>query len=251
MLTGINFASIDNTNTKWFVKIKNSNKMLPLSSYETIFSLAYEAGYNIFFQAFAFPYLDNFENYIQSGRVYPFDRLWRQGMHSLIWPLLSPGGIHNQKTTESILDNYLMRINEDSQNTFFYIHWNIPHDPFVYDANGKKLNRFELTKQLILRGDRLLNYRNQLVGTDVIFGKIIKAIKDNNAYDESLIIVTSDTNILWLDFDMLHIPLFIKHPQQSTSRIINSKVTTFKMKNFLQHFLESRKVETNLLQLSQ
>jgi len=249
LLTGIDFAEVGHTGIQWLVRIESSTKMVPLSSCEALFSLAYEAGYDVFLRAFAFPYLNNFGKYIQSGRTYPFDRLWRVGMHSLVWPILSPGGIQHQKTVECILRDYLSRLHQDPRNTLFYTHWNIPHDPFIYDGSGKKLSRFELTKQLILRNDRMLNYCNQLVGTDVVFGQLIQAIKDSGSYDKSLIIVTADTNVGGLDFDMRHVPLFIKRPNQSDPRIIHSTVTNLKITNYIRHFIRSGICDTNLLLL--
>lgn len=247
LLTGIDFAEIGRFRTQWLVRIESSTKMVPLSSFETLFSLAHEAEYDVFLRAFAFPYLNNFGKHIQSGRTYPFDNLWRVGMHSLVWPILSPGGIQHQKTVECILHDYLSRIHENSKNTLFFTHWNIPHDPFIYGANGKKLGRLELTKQLIVRNNRMLNYHYQLIGTDEIFGQLIQAMKDSGTYDESLIIVTADTNAGGLGFDMQRVPLFIKRPNQSNPRIINSKVTNLKLTNYIRRFIKSGICENALL----
>lgn len=247
LLAGTDFVEISQDRTQWFVRrTADSNKVL-LSSTETIFSLAYESGYNVFLQAFAFPYINNFEKYIQSGKIFPFDTLWRVGMHSLVWPILSPGGIQHQKTTAGILKNYLARIKDNSGNTLFYTHWNIPHDPFIFDSNGKMLSRFELIKQLIMRPERKLSYHNQLVGTDAIFGRLIRAMKDNGTYDKSLIIVTADTNVKDLSLNMKHVPLFIKQPSQSTLKLITTEVASLNLKSYLQHFMQTGKCDEKLL----
>lgn len=241
LLTGNDFEKVGHNFNIWTVQTKNSLKMQIISSYETIFSLADEAGYDVFLRAFALPYLNNFYDHIQSGEVYPFDTLWRGGMHSLIWPTLFPGGIQHQMTTNSILDDYLTRVLKNPRNTFFYTHWNIPHDPFIYDSNGQMMNRFELTKQLISRPDRKLRYRQQLTGTDRILGQLIQAIKDSGTYEKSLIIITSDHNIKGFGFDLKRIPLMIKWPYQKESKKVFSIVTSTDIFRYFKNFIQSQK----------
>lgn len=239
LLTGIDFELIDRIHTQIQVKKPYSSEKDIISSYETIFSLAHNAGYNIFLRAFALPYLNNFGQHIQSGRVYPFINPWRVGMHSLIWPIISPGGIHNQKIVKSILRDYHKRIQDDSKNTFFYIHWNLPHYPYIFDENGKMLNRFNYTKELITRPHQMLKYQHQLKGTDKIFGSIISSLKNSDSYDESLIIVTSDTNIE--GFDLRHIPLFIKRPYQKNSRYVLSHTTFIDIFGYVKNYMQFQK----------
>ena len=239
LLAGTDFVKINHAKTQWLVQVSADTEIALLSSFENLFSLAYEAGYNVFLQAFAFPYINNFEKYIQHGKIFPFDSLWRVGMHSLVWPIISPGGIQHQKTAECILNNYLARIKDNSWNTLFYTHWNIPHDPFIFNSNGRMLNRFGLIKQLIMRPERKISYFNQLVGTDAIFGQLISAMKDNGTYDKSLIIVTADTNVKDLGLNMRHVPLFIKRPNQSRLKLIKGEVTTLNLKTYLKHFFQT------------
>jgi len=97
-----------------------------------------------------------------------------------------------------------------------------------------------LIKHMMTRTDRISDYRNQLVGTDRIFGRIIEAMKNNGSYDESLIIVTADTNVKGAGFDMRKVPLFIKYPNQSDSRVIRSKAATLDIINHLKRYLQSR-----------
>lgn len=235
--TGIDFENISYNLNRWMVRRKDSTVREELSSYETIFSIANKNGYNVFLRAFAIPYLNNFGDHIQSGKVHPFDTLWRIGMHSLIWPFVSPGGIQHQKTTGEIFSDYAFRIRTSPNNTFFYTHWNIPHDPFVYDVDGLKLNRIEIVKNLILKPDRRLKYHHQLKGTDLILGRLIEILRNSEAYDESLIIVTSDHNISGYGLDMKHVPLLIKRPYQNKKNIIESEVTTKNIINIIKSFI--------------
>lgn len=249
ILTGIDFAEVSHASTQWIARTQNSSRTFPISSFETLFSMADKEGYNVFLRAFALPYLDNFGGHIQSGRILPFDTLWRVGMHSLIWPILSPGGLQHQETVNAILNDYVTRVHQDSRNTLFYTHWNIPHDPFIYDGDGNPLNRLELTKGLIIKPDRKQMYQHQLVGTDAVFGWLIQAMKDSGTYNESLVIVTSDHNIAGFGFDMKRVPLLIKRPYQNRSRIIHFRVSTLKCKDYIQSFIRSRKLENTLLRI--
>jgi hypothetical protein len=249
LTTGIDFANTGHYLNQWTVSTKDSLEKKQIAFYETLFSMANKNGYNVFLRAFALPYLNNFREHVQSGKVHPFDTLWRVGMHSLIWPFLSPGGIQHQKTTDEMLNDYLSRIRSNPQNTFFYTHWNIPHDPFIFNADGQMLNRIELTKNLIVKPDRKLNYKGQLIGTDIIFGQLIEAMKGSGTYDQSLIIVTSDHNIAGYGYNMKHIPILIKEPYQKRSLILTSEVTTFNLLKFIKHFIEEGKCENAILKL--
>jgi hypothetical protein len=247
LTTGIDFESIEFNINQLNVKTKDSVETKKISSYESIFSFADKWGYNVFLRAFALPYLNNFGEHIQSGITHPFDSLWRSGMHSLIWPVLSPGGIQHQKTTIQILDDYVARINSNPRNTFFYTHWNIPHDPFIFNSEGKMYSRLELTQNLITKPDRKPNYKHQLIGTDIIFGKIIDALKNSGTYDESLIIVTSDHNIKGYGFDMKHIPLLVKRPYQNRSQIFQSEVKTHNLYYFIKYFIKNGKCKNAII----
>jgi len=243
LLTGVDFEKVGHHGNIWTVQTKKSSKMENISSCRSIFSLSHDAGYDVFLRAFALPYLNNFHQYIQSGEVHPFDTLWRSGMHSIIWPFLYPGGVQHQKTTNLILNDYLKRIIEQPDNTFFYLHWNIPHDPFIYDEDGQMIGRFELTKQLISRPDRRIQYNHQLAGTDRMLGRIIQTIKDSGTYEESLIIITSDHNIKGFGFDMKHVPLIIKWPYQKKTKNVLYRVTSLDIFKMLYLYTQTQKYD--------
>jgi len=220
----------------WLIQPTGYTEMLDLADYENIFSLFCDAKYNVFLQAFAMPYTKAFSKYIQFGKVYPYDTLWRIGMHSLIWPVIYPGGMAHQHTSKEIIKHYKAGISNNPSNTFFYTHWNIPHQPFIFDSKGRHLKRLALIEQMI-HVDLAEGFQNQLVGTDIFFGEIISAIKGSGKYDNSLVIVTADTNVKGLGYNVQHVPLFIKRPRQSKQRIIDTEVRTVNIKQYLKMFL--------------
>ena len=222
--------------TPWLIKPPGHEDMIDLAEYENILSIFHDANYNIFLQAFAMPYTKAFSRHIQFGKVYPYDTLWRIGFHSLIWPIIYPGGLAHQRTADSILENYKAGIFNNPPNTFYYTHWNIPHPPFIYDSTGGKLSRWELIKRMV-RKDNKEGFLHQLVGTDLVFGEVISAMKQSGKYDKSLIIVIADTNAKGFGFDSQHVPLFIKRPYQSEQRIVYDAVQTIEIKEYLKAFL--------------
>lgn len=247
LLTGLKIEDIAHPNTQIILKSEGAPRERPLAQYETLFTVAQKEGYNVFYQGFCLPLLNDLADSVQQGRSHPFDNLWRLGMHSLIWPILSPGGLQHHETTETILDATLERIRDNPRQTFFYIHWTIPHDPFIYRADGTPLNRFELSKRLAIKPNRKTAYQHQLIGTDKVFGRVIKALKDSGLYEESLIIVTSDHNIKGYGFNMKHIPLIIKKPHQKKPGTFTHEVTTLHTLKFLKHYLTSGELNLTLL----
>ncbi len=248
LLTGIDFKNVThNKDDPWVVSGHAPSKPRQIADVANIFSIADDANYNVFLQAFAMPYTTAFSKQIQSGQVFPYDSLWKVGLHSLIWPILNPGGLAHQKTADSILSNYKERVISYSSNTFFYSHWNIPHPPYIYDSKGKNLGVWELRKQFVKKQDARTLFRNQLRGTDRIFGELISAMKNRKSYDKSLIIVTADTNVDGFEYDMKRVPILIKKPFQKRSHTINSKVYNINMKEFLKEFFLTGKIDGSIL----
>ncbi len=202
---------------------------------ETLFSLANDKGYNVFLRSFALPYLNNFAKDIQSGKTLPFINNWRIGLHSLAGPIIFPGGMQSRKIVNVILSDYKEKIASSPDGTFFYIHWNLPHYPYIFNESGEMQQHWDYVGELISRPDSSKKYYHQLRGTDKVFGEVIEAIKKSGTYDKSLIIVTSDTNIA--GYDLEHVPLIIKKPFQNNSHIMNKHTTFMDVFNYTKAFI--------------
>ncbi len=247
LLTGIDFESVGHVRNLVVVRQPGEEEDRPLKEHETVFSIAKGRGYDVFLRSFAYPYVSNFGNAIQDGRIHPFNTLWRLGMHSLVWPMLSPGGLQHQATTDAILNAYLKRIEQGSKGTMFFVHWNIPHDPFIFDRHGNKLSRAVLTKHLIRRPDRMAAYRDQMVGTDAVLGRLVAAMKENGSYDEALLVVLGDHNVGELGLDMTRVPLLIKRPGQKKFFVIRSEAGTIGLFDYLKGYLASGNLDRSVL----
>ncbi len=103
-----------------------------------------------------------------------------------------------------------------------FIHWPLPHGPFVLDPQGEFVGPYS-PKQ-----DRTFGtpdqYRRHLLRLDTVIGEICDRLRHKNLFDEAFIVMTSDHG--WrrdpdpqfrdADPDHRHVPLFIKRPHQKS-----------------------------------
>ncbi len=127
--------------------------------------------------------------------------------------------------------------------TLGFLHVMLPHVPWEFVPSGKKYG----TKMLREVGlgawskyDALLDlgvqrHLLQLGFVDALLGELIGRMKEVGAYDETLVIITSDhgCSLRGLDRDtptierardLLHVPLFVKLPGQTDGRIVDRNV---------------------------
>ena len=245
LLTGIDFDEVGHESTVWMGRGKGETEMRALSAHGSFFSDAKAAQYNVFLSAFAFPYIENFRSSLQQARTYPFEALWRFGMHGLIWPVLYPGGLQQGAIATRIEADYLERLLASPRNTFFYTHWNLPHDPMIFDRSGARLSHAQLSRDTLLGVSRQERYPGQLLGLDRIFGNLLDAIRTSGTYDESLIVVLSDHNMGRLGLDMTRVPLLVKRPGQRRGRVVHDPVETRMLRRVLAQFWDSKSVSTD------
>ena len=239
-LTGIDFEEVGHEGVTWMGRRKGESSLRPLSEHGSLFSDAQAAGYDVFLSAFGFPYVENFRPSLQQARTYPFEALWRLGMHGLIWPVLWPGGLQQRSIASQIAADYLDRVQVRARNTLFYTHWNLPHDPMIFDASGDPLSHVGLSRDILLRVSRHERYPGQLLGLDRIFGTVIDAIRASGTYDESTIVVLSDHNMGRSGLDMTRVPLLVKHPRQEQGRLVSAPVQTRALRGVLAQVWEGK-----------
>lgn len=99
-----------------------------------------------------------------------------------------------QNNMEADFFNY---IDTKPTNSFAYVHFNVPHPPYVYSSKiapseeqlwQEYINVFDKKPRLGLRESYLLN----LSYADALFGRIISRLKERGLYEDALIIVTAD-----------------------------------------------------------
>lgn len=139
------------------------------------------------------------------------------------------------------------------QHTFLYIHYLDPHHPYRpidrYLPKGnvpKKIGESFSSFRSVRSGHLVLTqpekiwvnslYKAELANVDDNIGTIINHLKNKGIYDKALIVLTSDHGEEFWEHDniehghtlyneLLHVPLIIKMPSQTSKRIIDSKVT--------------------------
>lgn len=106
------------------------------------------------------------------------------------------------------------------EGTCLFIHWPLPHGPFVLDAEGRYVGPYDST------ADRMAgtaeDYHRHLQRLDRVIGEILVCLERKGLLDKALLILTSDHS--WRrDPDLLssqeppdlcHVPLLVKHPGQ-------------------------------------
>ena len=113
--------------------------------------------------------------------------------------------------------------------SFQLYHWPLPHGPLVFNADGSYRGcgpYWDSTPEQYVRG-----YEGHMRYLDETIGWIVRALRESNQFDSSLIIMTSDHS--WrlepdgpsyktdpLAKQFLHVPLIIKWPGQSKGIVI-------------------------------
>jgi len=103
-----------------------------------------------------------------------------------------------------------------------FIHWPLPHGPFILDAQGEFVGSYSPQQ------DRTFGtpdqYHRHLLRLDSVIGEIRDHLRQRNLFDEAFIVMTSDHG--WrrdpdpqfreANPDHRHVPLFIKRPHQKS-----------------------------------
>jgi len=132
-------------------------------------------------------------------------------------PLYSKFHYRNSVQTHKLA----LKIIKSGNSVFSFVHYNIPHSPFIYDGeqflpSSKAFNQSQD------------NYRKQLQYVDRLFGELMLQFKKFNKLDSSTIILLSDhgfREILQEDRKN-HVPLLIRRGSSSKYLNIDEKVLT-------------------------
>ena len=254
LLTGIEYDRFREENLQFLIAQSEDEDYEKLPIEGSLFQISKSNRYNNVLIGTYFPYGNIFGKYLTYGRVFPFYPKFSQLLPSPFAHLLYISHFHQRNIFLDAFNQYLSKIDSSPRNTFFFIHFPIPHEPFVFDSQGFVDQYWEV----MLKGGRYKykeRYVNQLMFVDKKVGEIVKKLKDNNLYDKSLIIITSDHNyfkvkeynshyLMYINmYNMTKVPLFIKVPFQKSQHLIKEKVYTVNVKKFLSSFFESGVVD--------
>ncbi|MFP6907355.1 MAG: sulfatase-like hydrolase/transferase, partial [Verrucomicrobiota bacterium] len=164
-----------------------------------------------------------------------------RGEEVLFWNLVEP--VH--ELTTNIIAN-------STKPVVGIFHYPVPHDPFIYDANGKKTT-VDSTQDLSEALRDRQGYLDNLAYLDTLLGQLIQVLKDQGRYEHTLFVATSDHS--WRlnadkgvyiaahedkkpDSKFKHVPLIIHEPGQTEGRLVDEPFPLVNFYNYLEAYLE-------------
>ena len=109
---------------------------------------------------------------------------------------------------------------ESGQPRFRFVHFSLPHLPFVFHREGYG-NAGDPMRQ------DTQNYESNLEYVDTVVGRLVAALKEAGAFDESVVVITSDHEYRGEHLDPeegAHVPLLIKRAGQRGREIVTDPV---------------------------
>jgi hypothetical protein len=120
-----------------------------------------------------------------------------------------------------LTQKFALKIIESGNSVFSFVHYNIPHSPFIYDGEQflPSSSPFNQSKD---------NYIKQLKFVDRMFGELMMQFKNNNKLDSSTIILLSDHGFRAIlpEDEGNHVPMLIRRGELSKYLNIDEKVLT-------------------------
>jgi membrane-anchored protein YejM (alkaline phosphatase superfamily) len=113
--------------------------------------------------------------------------------------------------------------------------YSYPPNANIYHAPNEEVNYLALTKESDALQTVIKRYKNAIAYNDVLFGKMIAALKKHHLYDNSLIIYTSDHGQEFFEQGnfghntafskaQLHVPLMIKLPKSLQNSHLGAQI---------------------------
>jgi len=168
----------------------------------------------------------------QYWRLPGISTLWKQayaGVFSRYWLRLN----------DRLLADFETLAGRAAPRTFVFLHYPVPHAPFIYDAGGAYTGPFAIRSRMtedidvdVMHGTPA-DYRRSLGHLDRVVARIVARLRATGRYDDALVIMTSDH--AWRndpalrhetgDARIRHVPLLVKAPGQRSRRTVEDPVT--------------------------
>lgn len=130
-----------------------------------------------------------------------------------------------------------------SRPVLYFLHVRLPHYPFEYLPSGIKYDsendlipfKNEMNQDIGSCALQYYRHRMQTMFADTLLGEFMDRLRRMDLYDRSLIVVMADHGVSFLPgefwrlissptaFDLMHIPLLIKFPGQTTAVVTDRK----------------------------
>jgi hypothetical protein len=137
----------------------------------------------------------------------------------------------------------LQAIGSSTSGSMTFVHFPLPHAPFIFEADGRFAGPFTAGRMDGTSSD----YERQLRFLDLVVGEFQDAMIREKLFNTALVIVTSDHS--WRadpdgarrNSDLVHkVPLIIKWPGQTTSRVVSAPVCLTSLHLYLEAAIVGR-----------
>ena len=251
---------------------------------QSLFGLTRESNYETYLLGFYLPYADMLHDQVDYCRSFPFYpkgsgffkkmefgmlesmRYWGESTAEREWRnLYNRAFVQHWFDLQENMDGELERlITECPDNTFAFIHWPLPHAPFIFNSDGshKALAPVDYQKAKDDDEDRMNGspeqYLTQLEYLDLFIGKVIDRLKTSAKFDSALLLITSDhswrnetdSSFLLAPRAVQRVPLIVKLPGQNAGSVVDSEVSTVRLRSIINQALRGDSTdnrESNML----
>jgi hypothetical protein len=224
----------------------------PLRPVESLFHVARSAGYNTALVGFYMPYEIMFRDSVDFARGYAFyplpptlwGRMLQDGLEALRYEtdpisrhffrvlnaqVFTRNWLHLRDHMMEGIDTAIDRMPD---NTLTFIHYPLPHAPFIYNEDGSFRGVYTIdwhrpTGDTDGAWGTEEEYQRQLVYLDRVVGHLMDRLKKAGKYDDALIVLTSDHSWRFDPDTKLAtearrwVPLLVKLPGQTQGCVVD------------------------------
>ncbi|MGH9580111.1 MAG: sulfatase-like hydrolase/transferase [Terriglobales bacterium] len=207
------------------VDFRDTPGFVPLSTQPNLLRQARALGYNVAVAGWFLPYCRMFGDALTGCTWRPSDLPMPQPglLRSMYFQLRSVSPFELRQAHVDIYQDILQAARTAASNPqidFTFVHWPIPHGPFVFDRQTGEFTVFSLPAR---------SYLDNLVLVDRTIGELRQAMERAGTWDKTAILVTSDHH--WRLSDTLdgrkdpRVPFILKMPGQEHARPINRRIS--------------------------
>ncbi len=198
-----------------------------------LFAMARSLGYGTEMAGYYFPYCALLGNLVDRCRSFSFYSISpvREGFSPLnpilttliLWPRQFPLGLLKnvpfadlQRRMVEATRAFAERPLAPSEGVFRFVHFSVPHLPFVFTAAGYE-PPFDP-----LRTSPDADYRRQIAYVDRLVGDIVARMKRDGTFDDMTVVIFADHGFRFggEERDPRHIPFIVKLPGQGSGEIV-------------------------------
>ena len=239
---------------------------------QSLFEIAKSERYGTVLLGFFLPYQRMLGSQVDRYRVYPLlpkghtlvDRMSLKALENLQYWIdpISLGNFrpwyariftaHWKEINHALNEDVLKSISLFAPNTFVFVHYPLPHAPFIFEPDGSVRHGIEVkwgnarnVEDDIMFGS-VEDYERHLRRLDNVIGSIVDRLKQTGKFDDALVIFTSDHS--WRNDpklerstnDVRRVPLLVKLPHQKEPRRVDGEFETTRLKGLIQAVFDGR-----------